>query len=382
MDMTSEFAVKLSFQGNTTLVHNVTTSTTGESLLQKSGLIFPQEESTGEFVVKILYKGKKVEQHEIVFSSIPKTVPKLLVVASSTHDIARVQERRSDPTIRGFDQEQSMKSARVITNADDFWGPGTSQDKNYKFCRLNACTWQSFGHRPTDETPHAFLAMQLLEKLSTDPGVVAIMKERELVVGTLAEMDPIDDRFMNKTQQQNPGICLLGYNTNAGMRIELKLRNDNLRGFRPYPLLVATLIHELSHNWVGEHNLLFWTNYGQMRVEYLYTHLRLRSFIHKGTTTAALAGLPSLLQQRPGGANVYEFVLKELEQAMAQYGLHPNSIASEIRQRCDELEATPKGQRLGGGANAIDSPSHRTARDLALEAAERRARERKDKGEG
>merc|ERR1712153_132068 len=104
------------------------------------------------------------------------------------------------------------------------------------------------------------------------------MKERELVVGTLNEMDPIDDRIMHKLQQEhgNDRSCLLGYNTNRGLSIDVKLRSDDLNNFRPYPELVQTLIHELSHNWVGDHNLLFWTNYAQMRTEYLYTHKNLR----------------------------------------------------------------------------------------------------------
>eukprot|EP00980_Cylindrotheca_fusiformis_P030888 scaffold25584_cov157-Cylindrotheca_fusiformis.AAC.1 len=120
------------------------------------------------------------------------------------------------------------------------------QDRHYKFVRLEACTWQSFGHRPSVETttPHAFEAHRLLEQLATDPGIVAIMKERELVVNTLGEMDPIDDRIMQAKQQKNnnnnntsSSCLLLGYNTNHGLRIDIKLRTEDLSGFRPYPEL-------------------------------------------------------------------------------------------------------------------------------------------------
>eukprot|EP00957_Ditylum_brightwellii_P180316 13736496-Ditylum_brightwellii.AAC.1 len=88
--------------------------------------------------------------------------------------------------------------------------------------------------------------------LASDPGVIAVMKECELVVNALGEMDPIDDRLMQKHKAD--GACLLGYNTNHGLRIDIKLRTDDLQGFRPYPQLVSTQIHELSHNWVGEHD--------------------------------------------------------------------------------------------------------------------------------
>jgi WLM domain len=236
---------------------------------------------------------------------------------------------------------------------------------------LQACTWQSFGHRPVDSTPHDFKALHLLEQLATDPGIVAVLKERELVVGTLGEMDPIDDRLM-KRKQQHEGVCLLGYNTNGGARIDLKLRTDDLQGFRPYSQLAATLIHELSHNWVGEHNLLFWSNYGQMRIEYVATHtFSTAGWVVHGKTTAQLAGLPSLISTNMD--TVFHFVMTELAQEMAQYHLSADLIAASIRERCDELERasaihSSSGWQLGGG-----QPSNSNSpRSMALQAAERR----------
>jgi len=233
-------------------------------------------------------------------------------------------------------------------------------------------------------------AMELLEKLSTDPGIIAIMRERELVVGTLGEMDPIDDRIMQKMQQEHgDNSCLLGYNTNRGLRIDVKLRTDNLRGFRPYPELVSTLIHELSHNWVGDHNLLFWTNYAQMRAEYLYTHARLRSGsrIVRGKTTAELAGLDKTRLE-----NVFDFIMNELVRDMTQHGLHPRMIESPIRQRIHELEEEDeksresRGYRLGGGGGEGDANAAANGgggggagRELARAAAERRAKEQQRK---
>merc|ERR1712063_170515 len=118
-----------------------------------------------------------------------------MVVATN---ITAIQElaKRSDPTIRGFDQEKTIAEKRAASEASQkYWADVVAQDKEYKFVRKKACTEHSFGHRFKDQTPHAFKAMELLEKLATDPGIIAIMKERELVVGTLGEMDPIDDRI-------------------------------------------------------------------------------------------------------------------------------------------------------------------------------------------
>ena len=65
---------------------------------------------------------------------------------------------------------------------------------------------------------------------------------------------------------------MLGYNTNRGLSIDLKLRTDELESFRDYEEVTRTLIHELSHNWVSDHSVLFWANYAQMRVRYLWVH--------------------------------------------------------------------------------------------------------------
>ncbi|KAL3905658.1 MAG: hypothetical protein SGILL_009590, partial [Bacillariaceae sp.] len=335
----------------------------------------------------LLYKGKRIEANDEAFpfakaqpsSSSSSKPPKILVMATKQSSIQDLSTKRSDPTIRGFEQEkqreQQIKAQQQQNKLN--WADDMVQSKDYKFCRFQACTWQSFGHRSTDTTPHAFEAMQILEKMATDPGVVAIMKERELVVGTLGEMDPIDDRLMQTKEQQ--GGCLLGYNTNGGARIDIKLRTDDLQAFRPYPDLVATLIHELSHNWVGEHNLLFWTNYAQMRSEYLYTHARLRSTIVRGKTTAEMAGLDKGRLE-----NVLDYVMHELAGEMRQHGLHPQMIQAPIRQRIQELEASYNaGKRLGGvtesasSSNALGGAG--SARELALAAAERRAREQRKK---
>jgi hypothetical protein len=64
--------------------------------------------------------------------------------------------------------------------------------------------------------PHASKARRMLERLKTNPGIVAIMRSRELVIGTLGEMDPVDDRITQMMQLEG-GECLLGYNTNRGL---------------------------------------------------------------------------------------------------------------------------------------------------------------------
>ena len=359
LKMAETFPIQLLFQGKT-VVLEVTIDTTGIGLLSLAQATFEISDDTS---LKLLYNGKQHDGNLPVFSVPPKKIPKILVLATKSSEVLELNLKRSDPTLRGFDNE-----IKPTYYTNKIWGEQTSQDKTYKFGRFQACTWHSFGHRPTESTPHAFGAMALLEKLATDPGVVAIMKERELFVNTLGEMDPIDDRLMQKKQTQ--GACLLGYNTNRGLRIDIKLRTDDLRAFRSYPQLVATLIHELSHNWVGEHNILFWTNHGQMRVEYLHRHslLTASGYIVNGRTTAQIAEVPYLTTE-----GIFQQVIKELQQDMTQHGLHPRMIEAAIRQRCEDLKIVAGTDRiLGRGDGTIIQGN---ARELALAAAERRARQ-------
>ena len=367
-----KFTVNLVFQSRTEVLdcdHSTTANMIRLAVFDKFNL-------SEETQLRILLNGKQLKvSNEAVFSAKPKKKTKVIVMATSAVVLKDLDEKRSDPLIRGFEQEDAKDANRkkMESGPRKHWGDGMIQDKNYKFCRCQACTWQDFGHRPSEQTPHAFAAMQLLEKLTQDPGIVAIMKERELVVGTLGEMDPIDDRLMLKKQQEQKGSCLLGYNTNGGARIDIKLRSDDLQSFRNYPDLVSTLIHELSHNWIGEHNAIFWLNYAQMRAEYLYEHARLRSTLVNGTTTAELAGL-----DKDKLENVFEYIMQELVQEMGQHGLHPNMIADPIRQRCQELaDNNKRGKRLGGSADGRSTAASdgSSARDRALAAAERRARE-------
>jgi len=319
---------------------------------------------------------------------------KVLVMASNREEVEKVQSRRSDPTIRGFENERKIPpTINSSSNNDLFWGSQTAQDKHYKFCKLEACTWQSFGDRATiiisqTTTPHVFEAMSLLERLATDPGIVAVMKERELVVNYLGEMDPIDDRIMQKNEAHGGG-CLLGYNTNRGLRIDLKLRSDDLQTFRPYAQLAATLIHELSHNWVSEHDHLFWTNYGQMRVEYLHQH-SISTHIVNGKTTAQLAGVTQYCQD--GMKSIYSSTMAELRREMMQHGLSPDPIAPVVQARCNELVTlhfkTTQQQKINSNKNRGNTTygqqqqqQQRTRRELLLEAAEVRARKREDEDE-
>jgi WLM domain len=406
--LTPSIPVQLSCQGQSLLIDMAPTVTADDAIAMAHRTLRPLLEKKypdGAVSLKLLHKGKQIKAGSTnpIFSSgsaMSRTAtapPKILVLVTESAQVEELQSRRSDPTIRGFDQEKLSTNQGSISGV---WGAGTGQDKNFKFCRFQPCTWQSFGHRATDKVPHDFEARRLLEKLATDPGVVAVMKERQLVVGTLGEMDPIDDRIMQ--QKQKDGMCLLGYNTNGGTRIDIKLRSDDLvsnGGFRPYQQLVCTLLHELSHNWWGDHNLLFWTNYAEMRLEYVYAHLLQSHVLIQGKTSAQVAGLPSVVSaaQLRTETEVMQFIMGDLVAEMSQYGLHPRMIQAAIQLRINQLQErrqTPNNHVVAGeiktdaGSIEVSSslPSHGSTdhatssnpREMALLAAERRRREQEE----
>ena len=161
-----------------------------------------------DMTIKLIQRGKTLPTAGIIATH-AKPGAKLMMVASAR--AAMAYEPRSDPTVRGFEQEDALAAARcheVAAEEVGEWGDTGARRGEWRFCRLEPCTWQSFGTRPRTSTPHAFEARKLLLKLSTDPAVVAILIQREWVVGVLGEMDPVDDRLAHKTHQQ--GKCLLG----------------------------------------------------------------------------------------------------------------------------------------------------------------------------
>ena len=262
----AEVAISLSFKGRTA-------GLSIDARTVSTDLIF--EAASREFgleghALKLLVKGKSLPAGVAVReTALAKAKPpiKLMVLSSGSAAVAEVQSSRSDPTVRGFASEDAQAAQQAGEGGEELSEWRTPQHAEHRFCRFEPCTWQSFGTRPSESTPHAFEARKLMLKLAQDPAVVRIMAEREWRVGVLGEMDPIDDRLAEK--MENGGKRLLGYNTNAGARIDIRLRTSDLRGFLPYPSLVDTLLHELTHNAVGPHDEHFWHLFCQLKADYL-----------------------------------------------------------------------------------------------------------------
>ncbi|KAF1320497.1 Protein involved in sister chromatid separation and/or segregation, partial [Globisporangium splendens] len=103
-------------------------------------------------------------------------------------------------------------------------------------------------------------AREILERLANDRGILAVMAKHKWTVGTLAEMYPDGKVGVDP-------VCVLGLNQNKGQKILLRLRTDDLLGFRKYLNIKKVLFHELTHNVYSEHDAKFFTLMSQVEKE-------------------------------------------------------------------------------------------------------------------
>jgi len=90
-------------------------------------------------------------------------------------------------------------------------------------------------------------AREILSSLANDPGILACMAKHKWNVSCLAEMYP-------KGNVGQDEVCVMGLNHNKGQKILLRLRTDDLKGFRKVLSVRKVLFHELAHNVHSEHD--------------------------------------------------------------------------------------------------------------------------------
>eukprot|EP01034_Spumella_vulgaris_P020674 gene20674-26500_t len=95
--------------------------------------------------------------------------------------------------------------------------------------------------------PDEAKARQILETLANDEGVLAVMAKHKWSVGALCELYP--EGYVGVSE-----VCVMGLNENHGQRILLRLRTDDMKGFRKILSIRKVLCHELAHNVHSEHD--------------------------------------------------------------------------------------------------------------------------------
>ncbi|KAK1396141.1 WLM domain-containing protein [Heracleum sosnowskyi] len=163
-----------------------------------------------------------------------------------------LQNAKADMRIAGFDEEERRLRQRTLS------GPSTTlklPQGNYIFSEFRTL------HIPGLElTPPASEALKLMHMLAADPGIVAIMNKHRWRVGIMTEMAP--EGYVGVSS-----VCILGFNKNQGEEISLRLRTDDLKGFRKYQSIKKTLLHELAHMVYSEHDANFYALDKQLNQE-------------------------------------------------------------------------------------------------------------------
>ncbi|KAI8331323.1 WLM domain-containing protein [Chlamydoabsidia padenii] len=170
---------------------------------------------------KLMYKGKLLQDDEQTLAIIP-TKAKLILMGTPASQVQAIQNQ--DKKIANLRQQrQSIHRP--------YQQPRSVRDVKYTFHHISVLA----------EFQQQDKARQLLERLRDDRGIRAIMAARQWSVNELIELSPAE-------------ASILGYNRNAGQLIAIRLRTDDLTGFRHYDSIRKVLLHELTHNVWGDHD--------------------------------------------------------------------------------------------------------------------------------
>ncbi|KAJ6800473.1 uncharacterized protein M6B38_200610 [Iris pallida] len=159
---------------------------------------------------------------------------------------------KSDSRILGFDEEEKRSRQRLLTRPQSSLklpqGP-------YIFCDFKTLDLPGIELNPPPSE-----ALRRMHMLACDPGIVAIMNKHRWRVGIMTEMAPVG--YVGISPK-----CILGFNKNKGEEISLRLRTDDLKGFRKYESIKKTLLHELAHMVYSEHDANFFALDSQLNQE-------------------------------------------------------------------------------------------------------------------
>ena len=173
--------------------------------------------------------------------------PLMLMGTAAADIIALDAASQVDHRVAGFDEEllrlRRRRKGHVSRGASRAADPGPPSSAEHPY------TFGAYRSLPVPDAirPSAAAALRMLHKLARDPGILGVMAKHKFRVGLLAEMPPEGKVGVSES-------CVLGYNVNAGAEIHLRLRTDDLRGFRRYARVRETLLHELTHNVWSEHD--------------------------------------------------------------------------------------------------------------------------------
>ena len=154
MNKNTTFTVKFSYKGKSISVDNISYETTTSDLLSKARSSY--QDIDDDIILRLIFKGKTIAQETVndaptngddimnqqpAFSAnikIPKSgIAKVIIMGSTTSSaIQQLNSLKSDPLMRGFDEENKANNAKKNKPLSTYWGTKfTQQHKQYKFCK-------------------------------------------------------------------------------------------------------------------------------------------------------------------------------------------------------------------------------------------------------
>jgi hypothetical protein len=207
-------------------------------------------EITGFTDIKLIHAGKVLKDEDTI-GSIPGGLNAKLTMMGSTPEAIESLKERDTPNVnnkRIIDDLSGDVSAVLHTNRTSNSGP--KQYNPYKFQSI-----QTLPNLPNEDK-----AREILTTLANDEGILAVMKKHKWSVGALCELYP--EGYVGVSD-----VCVMGLNENHGQRILLRLRTDDLKGFRKILSIRKVLCHELAHNVHSEHDDNFYVLMRQVERE-------------------------------------------------------------------------------------------------------------------
>ncbi|KAJ2510369.1 hypothetical protein GGI11_005515 [Coemansia sp. RSA 2049] len=207
------------------------TTTLGElrSLVAEAFGVEPQNQ-------KMLLKGAKFTDTGISIDNVIPEGARILLMGTATREIEafKASTARREEGRANYNRYMASASSIYRTQTRQIGGIGGGGDEEYGFGAFEALP----------DLPERERALGILRKLASDEGVKQLMKKHKYAVGVLRELHPFER-------------TILGYNRNRGQVIALRLRTDDLDGFRDYQAVRLVLMHELAHMVWDEHDANF-----------------------------------------------------------------------------------------------------------------------------
>ncbi|KAF6005543.1 hypothetical protein F1559_005147 [Cyanidiococcus yangmingshanensis] len=199
--------------------------------------------------VKLISQGRLLRTNESLLEA-GRSGQRLRATGTPAVALERIRSTKPDPLVRplAFD----VPGTRPARPLDTQLRPRPAN--------WDAARYGFGGVRVLERFDDAAQARALLERLIADPGVDYVMRKWRWRVSLLSEMAP-DGRV-----SIDP-VCVMGLNQNRGAVIQLRLRTDDLAGFRRYDSIREVLAHELAHNEYTEHDAIFYRFMRQVLAE-------------------------------------------------------------------------------------------------------------------